>query len=234
MRKLILLFFFVSSALWLHAKDFTRYVSPLVGTQSTFELSTGNTYPAIARPWGMNFWTPQTGKMGDGWQYVYTANKIRSFKQTHQPSPWIGDFSWLLLTPVTEKISKPDIYHRQSSYRTDESIFQPHYLKIHSNRYQVSTELTPTTYGACFRLTSRLTLPISLILHSGALTHFHMLDSYTLIGSLKEETNPAKQALTMHVCLRFDQPIQASHALGEDLVLDFEQGQLQFALATST
>ena len=43
MRKLILLFFFVSSALWLHAKDFTRYVSPLVGTQSTFELSTGNT-----------------------------------------------------------------------------------------------------------------------------------------------------------------------------------------------
>ena len=65
MRKLILLFFFVSSALWLHAKDFTRYVSPLVGTQSTFELSTGNTYPAIARPWGMNFWTPQTGKMGD-------------------------------------------------------------------------------------------------------------------------------------------------------------------------
>ena len=54
MRKLILLFFFVSSALWLHAKDFTRYVSPLVGTQSTFELSTGNTYPAIARPWGMN------------------------------------------------------------------------------------------------------------------------------------------------------------------------------------
>lgn len=33
----------------------------------------------------MNFWTPQTGKMGDGWQYVYTANKIRGFKQTHQP-----------------------------------------------------------------------------------------------------------------------------------------------------
>ena len=29
---------------------------------------------------GMNFWTPQTGKMGDGWQYTYTANKIRGFK----------------------------------------------------------------------------------------------------------------------------------------------------------
>ena len=70
------------------AFDPVEYVNPLMGTQSTFELSTGNTYPAIARPWGMNFWMPQTGKMGDGWGYVYTANKIRGFKQTHQPSPW--------------------------------------------------------------------------------------------------------------------------------------------------
>ena len=65
------------------------YVNPLVGTQSTFELSAGNTYPAIARPWGMNFWTPQTGNMGDGWTYMYTATKLRGFKQTHQPSPWL-------------------------------------------------------------------------------------------------------------------------------------------------
>jgi len=63
------------------------YVNPLIGSQSTYELSTGNTYPAIALPWGMNFWVPQTGKMGDGWAYTYTANKIRGFKQTHQPSP---------------------------------------------------------------------------------------------------------------------------------------------------
>ena len=82
------------------AFDPVEYVNPLVGTQSTFELSTGNTYPAIARPWGMNFWTPQTGKMGDGWQYVYTANKIRGFKQTHQPSPWINDYGQLISGPA--------------------------------------------------------------------------------------------------------------------------------------
>ena len=52
------------------------YVNTLVGTQSKFELSTGNTYPATALPWGMNFWTPQTGKMGDGWAYTYNADKI--------------------------------------------------------------------------------------------------------------------------------------------------------------
>lgn len=36
---------------------------------------------------GMNFWTPQTGKMGDGWRYTYDATRIKGFKQTHQPSP---------------------------------------------------------------------------------------------------------------------------------------------------
>ena len=64
------------------------YVNTLVGTQSKYELSTGNTYPATAMPWGMNFWTPQTGEMGNGWTYRYDADKIRGFKQTHQPKAW--------------------------------------------------------------------------------------------------------------------------------------------------
>lgn len=51
----------------------------------------------------MNFWTPQTGKMGDGWQYTYTANKIRGFKQTHQPSPWINDYGQFSIMPVVGK-----------------------------------------------------------------------------------------------------------------------------------
>lgn len=53
------------------------YVNPLIGSQSKYSLSNGNTYPAIAMPWGMNFWTPQTGKMGDGWAYTYDADKLR-------------------------------------------------------------------------------------------------------------------------------------------------------------
>ncbi|MCB0439709.1 MAG: glycoside hydrolase family 92 protein, partial [Mangrovimonas sp.] len=61
------------------------YVNPLMGTDSKYSLSNGNTYPAIATPWGMNFWTPMTSKMGDGWTYKYNENKIRGIKQTHQP-----------------------------------------------------------------------------------------------------------------------------------------------------
>ena len=77
------------------------YVNPLMGTQSTYELSSGNTYPSIGLPWGMNYWTPQTGKNGDGWQYTYTANKIRGLKQTHQPSPWMNDYGEFSILPVT-------------------------------------------------------------------------------------------------------------------------------------
>jgi len=68
------------------------YVNPLMGTDSKFSLSNGNTYPAIATPWGMNFWTPMTSKIGDGWTYKYNENKISEIKQTHQPSPWNNDY----------------------------------------------------------------------------------------------------------------------------------------------
>jgi putative alpha-1,2-mannosidase len=79
-------------------------VNPLMGTDSKPSLSNGNTYPAIALPWGMNFWTPQTGKMGSGWQYTYNADKLVGFKQTHQPSPWMNDYGQFSIFPETGKI----------------------------------------------------------------------------------------------------------------------------------
>ena len=79
------------------------YVSTLVGTDSKYTLSTGNTYPAVAMPWGMNFWVAQTGKNGDGWQYTYSSDKIRGLKQTHQPSPWINDYGQFSLMPTVGK-----------------------------------------------------------------------------------------------------------------------------------
>ena len=134
------------------AFDPVEYVNPLMGTQSTFELSTGNTYPAIARPWGMNFWTPQTGKMGDGWQYVYTANKIRGFKQTHQPSPWINDYGQFAIMPV---VGKPEFDQdkRASWFSHKGEIAKAYYYKVYLAEHDVVTELTPTDRAAMFRFT---------------------------------------------------------------------------------
>jgi predicted alpha-1,2-mannosidase len=128
------------------------YVSTLVGTQSKHSLSTGNTYPAIALPWGMNFWTPQTGKMGDGWCYTYDADKIRGFKQTHQPSPWINDYGQFAIMPVTgEPVFDED--KRASWFSHKAETAKPHYYKVYLADHDVVTEITPTERAAIFRFT---------------------------------------------------------------------------------
>lgn len=153
MKKYLLLVFLLAGFIHLApAKNYVDYVNPLIGTQSTFELSTGNTYPAIARPWGMNFWTPQTGKMGDGWQYTYTANKIRGFKQTHQPSPWINDYGQFSIMPMVGK-AEFDEEKRASWFSHKGEEAKAYYYKVYLADYDIVTEMTPTERAAMFRFT---------------------------------------------------------------------------------
>ena len=127
-------------------------VNTLMGTESSFALSTGNTYPAIALPWGMNYWVPQTGKMGDGWQYTYTANKIRGFKQTHQPSPWINDYGQFSLMAT---VGKPvfDETERASWFSHKAETATPYYYKVYLADYDVTAEIAPCTWAAALRFT---------------------------------------------------------------------------------
>lgn len=134
------------------ARDYTALVNPLVGTDSTFNFSTGNTYPAIAVPWGMNFWTPQTNKMGNGWGYQYDANKICGFKQTHQPSPWINDYAAFSLMPVVGKL-EVDQEKRASWFSHKAETALPHYYRVYLAEPDVTVEITPTERAAQFRFT---------------------------------------------------------------------------------
>ena len=133
-------------------KNPVDYVSTLVGTQSKFELSTGNTYPATALPWGMNFWTPQTGKMGDGWAYTYDADKIRGFKQTHQPSPWMNDYGQFAIMPITGGLVF-DQDRRASWLSHKAEVAKPYYYKVYLADHDVTTELAPTERAVMFRFT---------------------------------------------------------------------------------
>jgi len=132
--------------------DPVEWVNPLMGTQSKHSFSNGNTYPAIAVPWGMNFWMPQTGKMGDGWAYTYDADKIRGFKQTHQPSPWINDYGQFSIMPVT---GSPffDEEQRASWFSHKAEIVKPYYYSVYLAEFDVVTEITPTERAAMFRFT---------------------------------------------------------------------------------
>ena len=129
-----------------------EYVSTLVGTLSDVSFSTGNQYPALALPWGMNFWSPQTGRNGDGWMYSYSAHKIRGFKQTHQPSPWINDYGCFSVMPVRDT-ALVDQEGRASwfSHKSEEA--RPYYYQVYLCDPDVNVEMTPTERAAMMRLT---------------------------------------------------------------------------------
>lgn len=155
-KNFIIVMFVLTSAIQALGKmakmDCVDYVNPLVGTESKFELSTGNTYPAIAMPWGMNFWMPQTGKMGDGWAYVYWHDKIRGFKQTHQPSPWINDYGQFSIMPQTGN-PEFDQDKRASWFSHKSEIAKPHYYRAYLADYDIVAELAPTERACAMRFT---------------------------------------------------------------------------------
>jgi len=129
-----------------------EWVNPLMGTDSKVSFSNGNTYPAIAVPWGMNFWSPQTGRMGDGWMYTYSADKIRGFKQTHQPSPWMNDYGQFSIMPGSGRPTV-DQHERASWFSHKAEIAKPYYYSVYLADADVTTEITPTERAARFRFT---------------------------------------------------------------------------------
>ena len=146
------LFTLMAQAVKVNVQNAVDFVNPLMGSDSDHGLSTGNTYPAIAMPWGMNFWVPQTGKMGDGWQYTYSARKIRGLKQTHQPSPWINDYGQFSLMPT---VGKPvfDEEQRASWFSHKAEKATPYYYSVYLADYDVTAELCPTERAALMAFT---------------------------------------------------------------------------------
>lgn len=157
MRYLLISLFSVSFALsaqQINTKitDPEEWVNPLMGTASKPSMSNGNTYPAVGVPWGMNLWSPQTGKMGNGWMYTYDADQIRGFKQTHQPSPWMNDYGQFAIMPVTGK-AKFNQDERASWFSHKSEISKPYYYSVYLADADVTAELAPTERAASFQFT---------------------------------------------------------------------------------
>jgi predicted alpha-1,2-mannosidase len=132
--------------------SYVDYVNTLMGTDSAFDLSNGNTYPAVALPWGMNFWTPQTAEMGDGWAYKYDDYKIRGIKQTHQPSPWLNDYAAFSLMAVTGKL-KFEEEERASWFSHKAETAKPHHYSVYLADFDVTAQVAPTERAAHFKFT---------------------------------------------------------------------------------
>ncbi|MFZ4561242.1 MAG: GH92 family glycosyl hydrolase [Saprospiraceae bacterium] len=214
------IFGFMLLALWARpvtaqapaTQDLTGYVNPLVGTDSEFKLSNGNTYPAIALPWGMNFWTPQTGKMGDGWGYTYDAYKIRGFKQTHQPSPWINDYAAFSLMPVTGKLRFRED-ERASWYSHKRETARPHYYKAYLADHDVWTEIAPTTRAAHFRFTFPQTDSAYILVDGffkGSMVQVDVANR-KVTGYCQNNSGGVPGNFRNYFVLYFDKPFSATH-----------------------
>ena len=150
-------------------KDLVQYVNTLQGTNSTYELSWGNTYPTTAVPYPMNSWSPQTGKNGDGWKYQYSATTIRGFQPTHQCSPWVGDYGVFSLMPVSELVV--DESKRATPFSHDKEIAKPHYYKVTLENGITTGSPAMYTMGLSLRRHIRIILSFNLISLSLAMVH---------------------------------------------------------------
>ena len=185
------------------------YVSTLVGSQSDFTLSTGNTYPAVALPWGMNFWTPQTGKMGDGWAYTYGAHRIRGFKQTHQPSPWINDYGQFALMPVRGN-DKLDEESRASWYSHQAEVAKPYYYRVYLADHDIRAEIAPTERAAMMRFTFPESDESGVVIDAfDRGSQIGMLDARTIVGYTTRNSGGVPDNFRNYFVVRFDTPFTA-------------------------
>jgi len=204
-------------------KNPVDYVSTLVGTQSKFELSTGNTYPATALPWGMNFWTPQTGKMGDGWAYTYNADKIRGFKQTHQPSPWMNDYGQFSIMPITGGLVF-DQDQRASWFSHKAEVAKPYYYKVYLADHDVTTELVPTERAAMFRFTYPETKNAYVVIDAFDKGSYVKVipEENKIIGYSTKNSGGVPENFKNYFVIQFDKPFTFTSGVKENNILPNE------------
>ena len=209
--------------------SYIDYINPLMGTDSKFDLSNGNTYPAIAVPWGMNFWTPQTNKMGDGWAYQYHTDKIRGFKQTHQPSPWINDYGAFALMPVTGQLKIKE-EERASWFSHKAEIAKPNYYKVYLADYDTSVEITPTNRAAQFRFTFPETENAYVLLDAYFKNSMVKIlpKERKIIGYSCNNSGGVPENFRNYFVLVFDKDFQTYDTWGDDwILLHSDQSQAQ-------
>ncbi|MCP2043581.1 GH92 family glycosyl hydrolase [Pontibacter sp. HSC-36F09] len=197
------------------------WVNPLMGTDSKRELSNGNVYPVVARPWGMNFWTPQTGKMGDGWIYMYSADKIRGFKQTHQPSPWMNDYGQFAIMPITGNLRVRED-ERASWFSHKAEIVKPYYYSVYLADHDVTTEFTPTTRAAFFRFTFPEAEQAHIILDALDMgSHVKIIPKERrIIGYTTKNSGGVPDNFRNYFVIEFDKDFEAAHTFSNYEIFD--------------
>ncbi|WP_206853859.1 GH92 family glycosyl hydrolase [Candidatus Enterococcus mangumiae] len=179
------------------------------GTANQGTFSNGNCLPYTGVPFGMNYFAPQTNDQKGSWWFHPEDRTFQGYRLTHQPSPWMGDFSHFLMTPISGALSEPTIFHAQSSYRPEESLFCPTHLSIKQLRYGIQSTLIPSMYGGILSLTYTKN-DSGLLLSFPGRFRLTAKDAYTLEGQVTHFAGAEDPNFTFYFVLRFDQPLTTS------------------------
>ncbi len=133
-----------------HHLDLADLPDPLVGTDSRYELSHGNTYPAVFLPFAMSNWTAETGP--GGWPYQYSKQKIRGFRSTHRPSAWMFDWAPFSLMPMTGPL-RLGAEERASKFRHQDEDARAYRYRVLLADYGIEAEMAPSRHGGILRFT---------------------------------------------------------------------------------
>ena len=188
-----------------------------MGTDSTFELSNGNTYPAIATPCGLNFWTPMTAKMGDGWTYKYDDNKIRGIKQTHQPSPWLNDYAAFSLMAVTGDLKFQED-ERASWFSHKAETVKPYHYKVYLADYDSTVEVSPSERAAHFKFTFPDSDKSFILLDAfskGSMVKI-LPKQKKIIGYSRYNNGGVPENFHNYFVLKFNKDFEVTHTWGDD------------------
>jgi len=126
------------------------YVNIKQGTDSSFRFSNGNTLPLVQLPFGFASFSPQTDSTRGAWYYHPHDRSFEGIRLTRQPSPWIEEQGAITLFAQYGE-TYGDASKRWSSYRPQDTVLKPHYMKYDILRARATVELTPTNSGACIR-----------------------------------------------------------------------------------
>jgi predicted alpha-1,2-mannosidase len=199
------------------ATNVVDFVNPLMGTDSDYSLSNGNTYPAIATPWGMNFWAPMTSKMGDGWMYKYDENKIRGIKQTHQPSPWINDYAAFSLMAVTGNLKFQED-ERESWFSHKAETVKPYHYSVYLANYDVVAEVSPTERAAHFKFTFPQSEESYIMLDAffkGSMVKI-IPEERKIIGYCRNNSGGVPDNFHNYFVAEFDKDFEVNHTWNDD------------------
>ena len=118
-----------------------------MGSDSVFDYSNGNCYPAAAVPHGLNFFTIQTNDKSN-WFYNPKSQNFQGIRLTHMPSPWLGDYGKLLIWAEGEEAGC-----ESALYDSEGTVFEPSYIKAFVYNKDYTVELSPTDTCAIIHFT---------------------------------------------------------------------------------